>query len=358
MLQYYYYEQSSSRCYLVSPFFISSIMVLLILPSIDTFTHQSLPTSMKLIPRQFSLPLELHENNFINDIISSNHPHCMKEAAADFVHSLRDSSRPKMIVFDKDGTLGDCTASLRRWVHHMTSKIKDTFTDHGHLENIVHMFHTEIGWDAVIDDVVPSAPVAAGTWDDIVRMVYDFLVRHQDLMVGSAQIVTKEVVEQWHAELGDLHEHDTPLLDDLVMVMHACQELGYTIAICTSDDRQSTDKALRRWGIDEVVDYSICGNEVEKGKPNALPLLMLCQQASSNQRIYIPRNCIVVGDTSSDTGMARAAKAGFCVGVLTGSGTVDQLLDTGAHLILPDVGHIPALLKNFQQLAEDQGDQK
>jgi phosphoglycolate phosphatase-like HAD superfamily hydrolase len=64
----------------------------------------------------------------------------------------------------------------------------------------------------------------------------------------------------------------------------------------------------------------------------------------------------VVGDTTSDTGMARAANAGFCVGVLTGSGTAPQLLDTGAHLILPHVGHIPTLLQTFQQLALESPD--
>lgn len=42
--------------------------------------------------------------------------------------------------------------------------------------------------------------------------------------------------------------------------------------------------------------------------------------------------------------MARNARAGLCIGVLTGSGTPDQLLATGADLILPNVGHIPKLL--------------
>lgn len=102
--------------------------------------------------------------------------------------------------------------------------------------------------------------------------------------------------------------------------------------------------------------FAICGDEVPEGKPSPIPLQTLCRQASSGDRVYHPQDCIVVGDTSSDTGMARAAKA-FCVGVLTGSGTTEQLLDTGAHLILPDVGYIPALLMNFQQLAEeDHGD--
>ena len=60
-------------------------------------------------------------------------------------------------------------------------------------------------------------------------------------------------------------------------------------------------------------------------KPNALPLQLLCDQAN-----VLPSNCIVVGDTISDTGMAINAGAGLCVGVLTGSGTRDQLLMSGA----------------------------
>lgn len=253
-----------------------------------------------------------------------------------------------MIVFDKDGTLGDCSGSLSRWVNHMTFKIEGMFAETGNVENLIHVFHTEIGWNPAENDVVPSAPVAAGTWTDILGLVYDFLVEHRDLMDGTTAI-SRDLPMQWHSELGDVHEHDTPVLEDLAMMMKACQKLGYTVAICTSDDRTGTDKAMKRWGIDNVVQYSVCGNEVQEGKPSALPLQVLCQQASSGQHTYHPHDCIVVGDTTSDTGMARAAQAGFCVGVLTGSGTVDQLLESGAHLILPDVGYVPELLKCFQQ---------
>jgi hypothetical protein len=42
--------------------------------------------------------------------------------------------------------------------------------------------------------------------------------------------------------------------------------------------------------------------------------------------------------------MAKAAGAGCMVGVLTGSGTTEQLLADGAHLILPNVGCLPQLL--------------
>ena len=332
------------------------VAALLLVSNVHTFSHcniESLHNTMKLLPRQFSIRLDLHESDSGNDIIPSDHPFCTKTAAtaaAAFVDKLRDSSRPKMIVFDKDGTLGDCTASLRQWVRHMTAKIESICEDSSDTKDLIHLFYKEIGWDVARDDVVPSAPLAAGTWDDIVGLVHMFLMEHQDSMAG---VVSKELLYQWHAELGDLHEHDTPLLDDLAMMMKECQELGYTVAVCTSDDRSGTDKAMRRWGIEGVVTLSICGDEVLEGKPAATPLMILCQHASSDQQVYMPYDCIVVGDTASDTGMARSANAGFCVGVLTGSGTVDHLLDTGAHLILPHVGYIPGLLKHFQQLVND-----
>jgi len=77
-----------------------------------------------------------------------------------------------------------------------------------------------------------------------------------------------------------------------------------------------------------------------EAKPSALPLEILCKQVS-----LTPQDCIVVGDTTGDTGMARNAQAGLCIGVLTGSGTADQLMETGANIILPNVGDIPALLQ-------------
>jgi hypothetical protein len=53
---------------------------------------------------------------------------------------------------------------------------------------------------------------------------------------------------------------------------------------------------------------------------------------------------MVVGDTSSDTQMGVRAGAGFVVGVLTGSGTKEQLLDTGADIVLPSIGFLQGLL--------------
>lgn len=51
-----------------------------------------------------------------------------------------------------------------------------------------------------------------------------------------------------------------------------------------------------------------------------------------------------MGDTKNDTGMGRNSNAGLVVGVLSGSGTKEHLLETGADIVLEDVGDLPIFL--------------
>ena len=69
-----------------------------------------------------------------------------------------------------------------------------------------------------------------------------------------------------------------------------------------------------------------------ESKPSAYPLRILCKQAD-----VLPENCVVVGDTNADTGMGKNGNAKLVVGVLTGSGTKEHLLETGAHVVVPDI---------------------
>ena len=139
----------------------------------------------------------------------------------------------------------------------------------------------------------------------------------------------------------------TCLWCDLPSLINACRSADLLVAVCTSDDRKSTDTALARWDIASLIDYSICGDEVpNNGKPSAHPLLELCKQAK-----VMPQECIVVGDTTADTGMARNAGAGLCIGVLSGSGERNQLLKAGADCIMDDVGELLSVdLPSFLRL--------
>ena len=90
-----------------------------------------------------------------------------------------------MIVFDKDGTLGDDKAALRRWATqmttHLTQLVLETFRSGSMpqqqqlLPGLLAEFHTTIGWDPIRQSVLPSAPLAAGTWGELVDTLEDFV---------------------------------------------------------------------------------------------------------------------------------------------------------------------------------------
>ncbi|KAI2501103.1 HAD-hyrolase-like protein [Fragilaria crotonensis] len=251
-----------------------------------------------------------------------------------------DLSSAKMIVFDKDGTLGDDKASLKRWACHMTDRIEETIMglhvaqrnrDPRMLHVLVTEFHNQIGWDPVQQRVLPSAPLAAGTWDEQITTLQTLLNQYQ---LDDTNIVAAA----WHSQV-ELHSGDNPVIPNLRGMLLDCQNRGLRITVCTSDERQSTDQALQNWKVQDIISDSICGDEVDNPKPSAEPLERLCQRGG-----VAPHECIVVGDTISDVGMARNSKALFCIGVLTGSGTAEQLTEMGANIVVPSVEHIPELL--------------
>ena len=190
------------------------------------------------------------------------------------------------IIFDKDGTLGDCTPSLKVWRDGMATHIQNKCTSTNlsqHQTNfIIAKFDKAIGWDASSNDVMPSAPLSAGSWDDIVMITYSAIIETIKFFPTNAPSFTlmhSEVVE-WHTSLGDVHSNDTPLVKNLPSLFQSFKdEYGIMISICTSDNRSSTNKCLSKWGINTIVDYTLCGDEVEEPKPSVLPLLELCGRA-------------------------------------------------------------------------------
>eukprot|EP00979_Chaetoceros_neogracilis_P003624 scaffold629_cov257-Chaetoceros_neogracile.AAC.14 len=126
--------------------------------------------------------------------------------------------------------------------------------------------------------------------------------------------------------MGDIHANDEPLVSDLAGLMRTLKQQceGILIAICTSDDRRATNACIKNWGLEDLIDFSICGDGVSESKPSVQPILSLCKEAQVS-----PQDCIVLGDTSADTLMGLNAGVGLTVGVLTGSGTAEYLLDNG-----------------------------
>ncbi|GMH46895.1 hypothetical protein TrRE_jg1321, partial [Triparma retinervis] len=80
-----------------------------------------------------------------------------------------------------------------------------------------------------------------------------------------------------------------------------------------------------------------------QAKPNPYPVLHFCEKHNCS-----PGETVVVGDTLGDTGLGRNAKVGLTVGVLSGSGREEELMDGGADVVLPDVGHFMGWYKGWE----------
>jgi hypothetical protein len=160
-----------------------------------------------------------------------------------------------IVICLTSGTLGNDAASLQRWVNHMTSRLTSALLveqqqrlvllsseeeDRRDVlllqeEEEVHAFHQVIGWNASEGRLVPSAPLAAGTWDEQVERCSTL----------------------WHSELSNLHGADPPVIANLRELLHSCRaEFGMLVAVCTSDDRAPTDAALDHWNITDLIDVS------------------------------------------------------------------------------------------------------
>lgn len=246
-------------------------------------------------------------------------------------NSIQSSWTPKMIVFDKDGTLGDCTQSMHIWSKRMTNVILDecqkTDLSAEQMDQLIRNFHTAIGWDPLHEALLPSSYLSSGTWGQILHAT--------TLVLDEGNIPdAKEKVQFWHDNLGDIHANDKPLIDDLPGFMSILRQQyeGVLIAICTSDDRSATNSCIKNWKLQDYIDFSICGDEVMEGKPSVEPIMTLCERAQ-----VTPQDCIVVGDTTADTIMGTRAKVGLTIGVLTGTGTTDLLLENGADIILRSI---------------------
>ena len=193
-----------------------------------------------------------------------------------------------MIVFDKDGTLGDCTQSMHAWSKRMTTLLredlllrKDTATDRrettSSITTTIHNFHTVIGWDPQTECLTEDSLLSSGTWQQILDATTNVLVernleaettalqqQQQPSAVASSRERIRTHVERLHASVGEIHADDTPVVAELANVLTELKTQLRTVyattldevlfAMCTSDDRRATTACLHNWNITDLID--------------------------------------------------------------------------------------------------------
>lgn len=120
----------------------------------------------------------------------------------------------------------------------------------------------------------------------------------------------------------------------------ALREMGVKTALDTGFERKILDAILLRLGWFDVVDFTVASDEVAAGRPAP----DMIHSAMTATGVRDPARVAKIGDTPVDMLEGRAASCGSVIGILTGTGTAQELLAAGAHQILRDVSLIPNVL--------------
>lgn len=222
----------------------------------------------------------------------------------------------KAVLFDKDGTLFDFQKTWGAWAYRMIGQLA------GNDAQRAAQLADVMGFDVEKSVFLPHSAVIAGTGDEVARLLAPHLphVSMQELSDNIAQAAAQ--VPQ--VEAAPLN----PLLTRL-------RQAGLKLGVATNDF-----EAVARENLGDLTaqfDFIAGFDSGFGGKPD--PGMLLAFAAHTD----LPPNAILmVGDSRHDLLAGRKAGMGT-LAVLTGVAKASELADI-ADEILPDIGHIPALL--------------
>ncbi len=118
---------------------------------------------------------------------------------------------------------------------------------------------------------------------------------------------TPDIMKENHARMAHLFATEgVPVKEGLIELLHYLKDNGYRTIVATSSNRDRVDTIFEEAGITDLIDDSVCGNEVEKGKPNPDIFLKALEKAGVNKE-----EAFILED--SESGIEAGSRAGIDV---------------------------------------------
>ena len=202
----------------------------------------------------------------------------------------------ELVAFDFDGTLADTRTAVSKTVNL-------TLRNHGLSAARDEAIHKLIGLplDQVFRDVAPDA---------------------------SGSLDLEALVADYRAAYSDVAETETRIYNGITAALSSLQELGVCMAIVTSKGRAAVVDVLIRDGLEQFLELIVTNADVEFKKPHPEMMHRLLEHFGTP-----PQGAILVGDTTYDIDMGRAADVTTC-GVTWGYHGVSELEQAGAHHVI------------------------
>ncbi len=245
--------------------------------------------------------------------------------------------RAQAIIFDKDGTLIDFDAMWGGWVIYLAEQLHSISGLH-----VCESLCLAMGYDDTNKKVLAHGKLAATPMSQLYRLTVE-VMQSLGLTTGQAECV----VEQ-----GWCIPDPVALAKQFTDTRALFQKLhrqNIQIGIATTDDRAPTQAMIEAFDIEEYLTTMVCADDGIPAKPAPDMVLTICERMKAN-----PSKVMVVGDTTADLKMARAAGAGLVVGVLSGVSVSNDLIHY-ADILLESIDELHAYV---EALAEHEATKK
>jgi phosphoglycolate phosphatase-like HAD superfamily hydrolase len=241
------------------------------------------------------------------------------------------SFRPRLVVFDKDGTLIDFHKQWGTFTKLLVERILLKSSLLPNPQGVRKDIFTSFGFNEETDLVVPGAALTYCPMSKLRSMAFGALVSN-----GISELLAEEIlVDSWRSP--DPRATSFPLTN-LPKLFQSLKAQGTMIAVNTTDDREPTLATLEYLKAISFVDHITCGDDKISPKPAPDSCLACCHQLG-----VPPSDSIMVGDTLADIRMGKAAGFGLCLAVGGGS-TPANILATEADIVIPSIDTIHEML--------------
>jgi len=238
---------------------------------------------------------------------------------------------PSLVVFDKDGTLIAFDAMWHAWYARLLNSLGSRLTLS---EKLLEGLAGTLGYDGA-DRWDPQGPLTLASTTEVELLVAGQLYWHLRLTWDDALDEVRLAAQDARSELfrADLLQP----LGDLPALLGSMRAAGLSLALATADTRVPTQHALQSLGIDSLFDTVVCGDDGLALKPAPDMGLEVCRRLG-----VLPREALMIGDSTADLQMARKAGFGWAVAVATGASRREDLAPL-ADAVLSNLDEIEVL---------------